>query len=162
MEEIVKTNKPYTYTILKNDLAFLKYIYPSLEINSIGNSTLEENIRYIKLGEGSNKIMFNASHHANEWSTSLVIMLFVEKFMNLYSKGEIYKGYDVREIWRKTSIYIVPMVNPDGVNLSIGEFKELNDERYRHIWEPYKDELDKWKANIRGVDLNLNYPARMG
>ena len=54
---IVKTDKNYTYDILKNDLQFLNYEYSLFKINSIGKSTLNENVIYIKLGEG-NKIIY--------------------------------------------------------------------------------------------------------
>lgn len=158
MNTIVKASKPYTYKSLKNDLTFLKYLYNNLEIGSIGKSTLGEDIKYIKLGNGSNKIMINAAHHANEWCTSLVIMMFIEKLLQLNSEQTIYKGYDIREIWEKTSLFFVPMVNPDGVSLSIGEPDAINNSKYRYIWGSYINSLYKWKANIRGVDLKLQYP----
>ena len=63
---IVKTDKNYTYDILKNDLQFLNYEYSLFKINSIGKSTLNKDMIYIKLGEGNRKLFINASHHANE------------------------------------------------------------------------------------------------
>ena len=51
------------------------------------------------------------------------------------------------------------MVNPDGVNLCLKDKKVLNDDRYKEVWKKYVNNLDSWKANIRGVDINLNYPA---
>ena len=148
-KKIIKTNKNYTYDILKNDLLFLNYIYPFFKINTIGKSTLGENIIYIRLGRGNKKLFINSSHHANEWMTSLVTMMFIEKYLKLYSKKEFYKGYDINELWESVSVFIVPMVNPDGVNLCLRNKKIINNKTYKDIW----------KANIRGVDLNLNYPA---
>lgn len=156
---IVKTDKNYTYDILKNDLQFLNYEYPLFKINNIGKSTLNENIIYIKLGEGNKKLFINASHHANEWMTSLITMMFIEKYLNLYKNKKNYKGRNIEELWNRTSIYIVPMVNPDGVGLCLKDKKILNNELYKNVWEKYINNLDDWKANIRGVDLNLNYPA---
>ena len=54
------------------------------------------------------------------------------------------------------TIYIIPMVNPDGVNFCL---KNMKNEKYLKKWKKYENELDRWKANIKGVDLNLNYPA---
>ena len=158
-KKIIKTNKNYTYDILKNDLLFLNYEYPFFKINNIGESTLGEKIIYIKLGEGNKKLFINSSHHANEWMTSLVTMMFIEKYLELYNKKENYKGYDINELWEKVSVYIVPMVNPDGVNLCLKNKKIINKKIYYEVWKEYEYKLEDWKANIRGVDLNLNYPA---
>jgi len=158
-KKIIKKNKNYTYDILKNDLLFLNYEYPFFKINNIGKSTLGENIIYIKLGEGNKKLFINSSHHANEWMTSLIIMMFIEKYLYLYKNKKIYKTYNIEELWNRTSLYIVPMVNPDGVNLCLREKRILNNLEYKNIWEKYKNKLEDWKANIRGVDINLNYPA---
>jgi len=158
-KNIIKTNKNYTYDILKNDLLFLNYEYPFFEIKNIGKSTLGENIIYIKLGEGNKKLFINASHHANEWMTSLIIMMFTEKYLKLYKNKEIYKCRNIEELWNRTSIYIVPMVNPDGVNLCLKNPKIIKNNFYKNIWGKYIEYLDDWKANIRGVDINLNYSS---
>lgn len=159
MQKIIKTNQNYTYDILTNDLLFLNYEYPLFKIKNIGKSTLEQNIYYIKLGEGQNKLFINSSHHANEWMTTLIIMLFIEKYLYLYKNKIIYKGYNIEELWKNTSLFIVPMVNPDGVDLCLKEKKIINKKEYKEIWEKEIEKIEDWKANIRGVDLNLNYPA---
>lgn len=156
---IIKTDKNYTYDILKNDLLFLNYEYPFFKINNIGESTLKEKIIYIKLGEGNKKLFINSSHHANEWMTSLTTMMFIEKYLKLLKNKENYKGYNIEEMWKEVSVYIVPMVNPDGVNLCLKNKKIINQNLYKEIWGEYENNLENWKSNIRGVDLNLNYPA---
>lgn len=150
---IIKKNNFYNYDRLKNDLYFLNYEYKLLEIKSIGYSTLGEKIFYIKIGKGERKLFINAAHHANEWMTSLIIMIFIEKYLKLYNNKEIYKGYNIEELWKKVSLYIVPMVNPDGVNLCLGDKKILINNRYKEIWNKNIKNMDKWKANIRGESL---------
>ncbi len=156
---IIKSNVNYTYDVLKNDLLFLNYQYRLLKIGSIGKSTLGENIVFLKIGEGNKKLFVNASHHANEWMTSLVTMMFVEKYLELYKKKQTYKGYNIEDLWKKTSLYVVPMVNPDGVNLCLGNKKIINSNEYKEIWGNSIDRLDEWKANIRGVDLKNYQPV---
>ncbi|NLC88371.1 MAG: peptidase M14 [Clostridiaceae bacterium] len=158
-KNIIKINKNYTYDILKNDLVFLNYQYPFFNIKSIGKSTLGEKIIYIKLGNGNKKLFINASHHANEWMTSLQIMMFIEKYLQLYKNKGVYKGYNIEELWKEVSVFIVPMVNPDGVNLCLKDKKIINNSVYKEIWGEYINKIEDWKSNIRGVDLNLNYPA---
>lgn len=159
MENIVKKNLLYNYEILKNNLGDLKNKYNFFEIGNIGKSVLGEEIKYLKLGKGENKVLINATHHANEWISSLVIMLFVEKYLDLKNNNvDNYKTYNINNLWNNSTLYVVPMVNPDGVNLVLNVDKLKKREIYKNIWGNYVDKLEYWKANIRGVDLNLNYP----
>ena len=158
-KRIIKTNKNYTYDILKNDLLFLNYEYPFFKINNIGKSTLGEDIIFIKLGNGKKKLFINCSHHANEWITSLITMMFIEKYVFLYKYNQNYKGYNIKELWNNVSLYIVPMVNPDGVNLCLKNKNIINSNFYKGIWGKYINNLENWKANIRGVDLKNYQPC---
>ena len=154
MKNIIKNNLPYNYEILKNNLEDLKNKYNFFDIGIIGESVLNEEIKYLKLGKGENKILINASHHANEWISSLVIMLFVEKYLDLKNNNvDNYKTYNINNLWNNSTLYVVPMVNPDGVNLVLGVDKLRKSELYKNIWGEYVDNLEYWKANIRGVDL---------
>ena len=85
--------------------------------------------------------------------TSLITMMFIEKYLILLKNKELYKGYDIEELWNKVSIFIVPMVNPDGVNLCLKNEKIINKKLYKEIWEKYEGKLEDWKANIRGESL---------
>lgn len=158
LSEIIKITEKYNYNKLKNDINILKFYYEDLLVGNIGKSILGEEIKYIKLGKGKNKIFINAAHHADEWATSLIIMKFIEKYLELKKQKKTYKGYFIEELWEKNSLYIMPMVNPDGVNLYLEEENILNNKKYKNIWEKNINNLNKWKANIRGVDLKLNYP----
>ena len=66
------------------------------------------------------------------------------------------------ELYRKTALYLVPLVNPDGVDLVTGALSEGEYyARAAQIAANYPDIPfpDGWKANIDGVDLNLQFPA---
>ena len=53
-------------------------------------------------------------------------------------------------------IDFIPMLNPDGIDLCLRDKGVMLDNRYDYIWKPYEDNLDMWRANIRGVDLLYN------
>lgn len=163
---IVSTNVSYNYDVLVNDINLLKSTYPFLYVGSIGNSVLGNSIFYIKIGTGKKEVFYNASFHANEWITTPVLMKFIEDFCISYSNNSNIYGYNARSIFESTSIYIVPMVNPDGVNLVTGNLA-FNSNGYNYAKDISSNYPDipfpsGWKANIEGVDLNLQFPARLG
>ena len=160
--EIVKTDISYTYNFMKSNLESLKIIYPFLQIGIIGRSVLNRPIPYVKIGRGKKQILYNSSIHANEWITASLTMKFIENFSKRYVKDEKIFGYKARSLFEQCSLYIIPMMNPDGVDLVTGYFKE-NDEVYnqaKKISQNYEEIPfpSGWKANIKGVDLK-NYQA---
>lgn len=160
---IVQTNVNYTYEIMRRNLMQLENQYPFLEIGSIGKSVLGKEIYAVKIGEGDKKVFYNASIHANEWITSVVLMKFIEDYARAYTNNGIIYNYNARELYQNTSLYIVPMVNPDGVDLVTGGLTNV-DNAYQNAQKiangfPSIPFTSGWKANINGVDLNLQFPA---
>jgi len=159
--EVVYTNIDYTYDIMKKELEGLKARYPFIEVASLGRSELGKELYYVKLGNGPNKIFYNGSHHATEWITTVLLMKFIENFSKAYALGRSLEGYNVQDIWNKSSIYVMPMVNPDGIDLVINGLDSSNP-YYNDLikWNNGSTDFSKnWSSNIRGVDLNHNYDA---
>lgn len=160
---IVPTDLNYTYDILKMNLAAFSTVFPFIEIGSIGNSVLGKDIPYLRIGSGDKQVFYSASIHANEWITSPVLMKFVENLSNAYVNDSYIYGYRARNILSSTSIYVVPMVNPDGVDLVTSALSEDSAayKKAKKIADDYPTIPfpSGWKANIEGVDLNLQFPA---
>ncbi|MCR4434321.1 MAG: M14 family metallopeptidase [Clostridiales bacterium] len=159
--DIVFTDIDYTYDIMERQIRGLRVRYPFIEVGVAGSSVMGKNLYSIRLGRGSNQVSYNASHHANEWITTPLLMKFVENFAKAYSIGGRMRGYSIPDLWNRSSMYIVPMVNPDGVDL-VNYWPNYTDPVYRQAARLNTTGLplpSVWKANIRGTDLNLNYPA---
>jgi len=159
--DVVDTNIDYTYDVLQRDIKGLKARYPFIETGVAGYSALGRELSYIRLGTGENQVFYNAAHHALEWITSPVLMKFAEDFSKAYAMETPLAGYDPRKIWEQSSIYIIPMVNPDGVDLVLNGLQRTNphyDDLIR--WNKGSTDFSKdWEANNNGVDLNHNYNA---
>lgn len=159
--DIVFTDIDYTYDIMERNIFGLKARYPFLEIGTIGKSVLGRNLYYLRLGRGTREVSYNAAHHSLEWITSPLLMKFAENFLKAYATGNTIRGYNIRDIWNQSSIYIVPMVNPDGVDLVLNGLSPSNP-YYNNLLQWNQTGLpfsEVWNANIRSVDLNRNYPA---
>ncbi|MEK3883592.1 M14 family metallocarboxypeptidase [Paenibacillus sp. PL2-23] len=135
--------------------------YSFVEVYPIGSSVLGRPIMALRCGRGPKQIHMNASFHANEWITSALLMRFVSELAHSYRTGEKLGGAEVSELCCETTLWAVPMVNPDGVELVQGGLDTVP--------PPYQasllrmngglDDFSGWKANIRGVDLNDQFPA---
>ncbi len=121
---IVSTNINYTYSILRSNLVSLIRKFPFLNVQVVGNSVLGKDIFVIKLGKGSNNVFYSASIHANEWITSVVLMKFIEDYCEAYTNNSNLYGFSVRDLFDAASIYIMPMINPDGVDLVNGSLNQ--------------------------------------
>ncbi len=160
--DVVDTNIDYTYEIMERDIEGLKARYPFIETGVAGRSVLGRNLYYIRLGVGPNQVFYNAAHHALEWITSPLLMKFTEQFSKAYAEGRTMPGgYRPRSIWDASSIYIIPMVNPDGVELVLNGLAPDNP-YYQDLlrWNGGSADFSSdWESNNRGVDLNHNYNA---
>ena len=121
---IVPTDVPYTSFLLQQNLNTLLQQYPFLNVQVVGLSVLGKPIYAVRLGKGSRKVFYSASIHANEWITSVVLMKFIEDYATSYLTNRNLSSYSVRSLFQDVSIYLIPMVNPDGVDLVTGAISE--------------------------------------
>lgn len=157
---LINGEQPYDYDTMMNDIRQLQTIYPFLQVSSIGNSVLGRDIPEILVGTGGKRVHFDGSFHANEWITTPIIMTFLNDYLLSITNHSEIRGLDTSPLYTQTSISIVPMVNPDGVDLVLHGPPEQEPYRSNVIeWNNGNFDFSDWKANIRGVDLNDQFPA---
>ncbi|RPF55829.1 M14 family zinc carboxypeptidase [Aquisalibacillus elongatus] len=159
-DNILTFNEPYTSDRLEEDLFKLVNLFPFLTLREIGQSVMNKPIYEVTIGEGDRHIHINGSFHANESITTSVIMRFLHDYLLSLSSNEPIRGIDMQNFYNSITLSLVPMVNPDGVDLlnkglpEDAEFQDLVLEINQG-----STNFNNWKANIRGVDLNNQYPA---
>ncbi|MCI5969651.1 MAG: M14 family metallocarboxypeptidase, partial [Oscillospiraceae bacterium] len=134
--------------------------YAFAGVFSCGKSVLGRDILCVRLGKGKRKIFLNGAHHSLEWITSSLLLNYACGYAAALRDETDFCGENILKIYNSATFYIVPMVNPDGVDFVINGIKKLNP-----AYELVKGALGGknikkyWQANANGVDLNHNYDA---
>lgn len=157
---IVQVGNQYLYKDLIQQLKQLQCTYPDLDVLEIGRSVMGKPIHCLRLGTGPRAIHMNASVHANEWITSPLLLRFVEEIAASSTAAAERWGTEACFWLKDVTLWAVPMVNPDGVNLSQEGVTAAHVNADELIsWNKGNTDFSRWKANIHGVDLNDQFPA---
>ena len=142
----------HSYRELETDMLALQQKYPGLaKVFDIGDSLEKRNIYALKisanvaLDEDEAEVLFLGCHHAREWISVEVPFLFGKYLLENYaSDPEVKRMVDRSEVW------IVPLVNPDGLEYTI------------HVYRYWRKNRRANKDGTYGVDLNRNYGYNWG
>lgn len=160
---IVDTTRPITSDSCNRMILEIVEAYPFCRAEVLTTTAFGRPVRTLVIGTGPRRALYTAAHHANEWITALVLLKFAEDYAAAIASGGRVFDRDARALAQQTTLYLVPLVNPDGVDLVTGgitpgstQYLQAQDlaENYPAIPFP-----NGWKANLLGVDLNLQYPA---
>ena len=158
---VVPDNVRFTSTALEYCVEGLLARYPFLTGGSIGQSVRGLPLRLLKFGAGPHHIFYNGAHHANEWITAPLLLRWLENLAEAYASGGGFAGAEAASLFSQVTLHLVPMVNPDGVDLVTGEIAPGSGDYFAALSlnGSFDDFPGGWKSNIRGIDLNLQYPA---
>ena len=142
----------------------LRREFPFVYIHELTRTAHGRPIHALQIGSGDRKLLLTAGHHANETITSEVLWRFLFTYCEALRDGGAVCGADALSLYHGAMVYLVPLVDPDGADLVAGDIAPGSAE-YRaaaQIAAQFPDVPfpSGWKANLSGVDLNLNYPAR--
>lgn len=152
-----KTN--YDYALLEKDIRFLQETFPFVSVTEVGKTVLGKPIQALEIGRGAKKVQINASFHANEWITSPLLMAMLNSYLLSLTNVRPLRGLNTMPYYQDVTLTIVPMVNADGVDLVLNGPPPARREEVLRINKGSTD-FSGWKANIRGVDLNNQFPAK--
>ena len=160
-EYVINPYLPYSYDTMMKNAVQLERMYPDIiRTSSIGKSVEDRDLLLMEFGRGPVKIFVCGTHHAREYISTTYLMYAVDRYAYAYKNNREWNGYNTREILDKVTFCMVPMVNPDGVNLvlnGVDAVKNPSEIAKLKIYEGEKYGYSAWKANVNGVDVNWNY-----
>ncbi|MCI8360296.1 MAG: gamma-D-glutamyl-meso-diaminopimelate peptidase [Clostridiales bacterium] len=159
---LVPTGVRYSSQLIQYIVEGMTARYPFIARGSIGGSVMGRPIPYLQMGRGSVQVFYNAAIHANEWITTPLLLRFLEEYAAAYAAGGSIGGTPAAALYDKATLFMVPMANPDGVDLVNGVLDSGGFyDQAKTMAADYPDIPfpSGWKANISGVDLNLQFPA---
>ena len=118
-------------------------MYPFIQTPSIGNSVLGRDIPEILIGTGNKRVHYNGSFHANEWITTPIVLTFLNDYLLSLTNQNTIRGRLTFPLYQQTTLSIVPMVNPDGVNLVIYGPSTANEP-----WRSSVDRMEQWQLGL--------------
>ncbi len=137
----------HSYKELETDLKALQANYPQLaRVHIIGKSVEGRNIYALKVSDNVSQdeeeadTLFLGCHHAREWISVEVPYLLGKHLVENYATDT-----EVRRLVNQSEVWIIPLVNPDGLEYSIYYYRYWRKNRRLNADGSY------------GVDLNRNY-----
>lgn len=148
---IVDPQRPYTHGRLLEDIGKLCDKYAGLiSVCAVGQSVQHREIPVLSMGCGDKRVLAVGGIHGREYVTVGFLMGCIEDFAEAYCKNLPYGGFDVREIFSQYTLHLVPMCNPDSVEIALG--------RALPNILPKNIESYTYKNNANNVNLNANFP----
>lgn len=132
--------------------------YRFLELQPVGHSVLGRDIYGALIGRGSQRVLYTAAFHGQEWITSLVLLRLCEDICRALDSDGRLSDMDFARALDNRCLVLVPQVNPDGVEIA------LHGSRSAGVLADAVAALGGdipglWQANARGVDINHNFDA---
>jgi len=157
MENIVKPVE-YDYFQREKIMESLCNKYSFIKKSVIGKSCAGRNITALKIGAAQQYALFAAAFHGSERITSTVLLMFIENLCKALDRDDYIAGINARRAMMGRGIIFVPLVNPDGCEISL--LGKLGcGEKYETISKLCHNDFEHWNANLRGVDINHNFNA---
>ena len=156
--------QPVDHGVVRGLCAALTGRYRFLRPVCVGHSLLGKELPVLVLtlpGPAAGvpqRVLLAAAFHGQEWLTALCALRLCEEVCGSLTAGLSMCGISLDAALRGRQIWILPMVNPDGVDVALYGSDAAGE------YAPFAaaaggDVHGLWQANARGVDINHNFNA---
>ncbi len=158
--KITDFSSPMDHREMMGVLDAMSERFSFLGITSLGESMLGRMIPIVTLGQGEKAVLYVGAQGAGEWCTSLFLLRFLQEMCEWFQGDACAFRYSVKYLLATRTLYVVPMLNPDGVEYRLHGVEKEHILRDRLIkMNGQSEDFSSWQANARGVDLRHNYPC---
>jgi len=145
------------------DILHLEIIGQSIDKKPIYSIIMTENVT-----DSINKDDFNvtrshflteAGNHSRETVNPTIIIKLIEDYAKDYYNDSHIKEFNIKLELNKIALHFIPLLNPDGHDLvKFGRNSIATPEALRILNSVPDKNYPRFKANLKGVDLNRNFP----
>lgn len=156
---LIDYKRPADSDFVSETVSRICSVYLFCERYKIGKSLLGQDIELIKIGKGKKKILFVGGTHGSEHLTASLLLRFAADYAQAADDGGKVYSLSMRYLFENRTVYILPLLNPDGADMAIHGLSRDNPlyDRIMHMCP--SGDFTHWQANARGVDLNHNFNA---
>ena len=157
-----RTKQAYSYQEMLEDLKIMAEVWPEYIRYETRSKTFQGRaIPVVYFGNPNAKhfVMVQAAMHAREYMSAQLVMAMLEYYLRNY-ETESFSGQKLNQLLEKVSFVIIPMVNPDGVEIAQrGEAGAVTTDVKEWVRTNTQagTKYDQIKSNARGVDINRNF-----
>ncbi len=149
----------FDYSALMECAWLLSQSYEFFQFSYLTESVMGRGIPMFRMGEGSKEFYYIGAHHGAEGITGALLLRFIGEFAELASRHATLMGVNLDYILRSRSLYFIPVLNVDGVDIAVNGVSKDNLIYTRLVGMNGSEDFTGWQANARGVDLNHNYDS---
>ena len=149
---------PITYERMMTCLDRLAEQYSFIGLTNLGESVLGKSSPLVTLGQGEKAVLYVGAHSGTEWMTTAFLLRYLVESAEYYQNGGQAFQYSLPYLFSTRRLYIVPMLNPDGIEYVMNGIAKDHILYGRvHAMNGGSEDFSDWKGNARGVELSRNY-----
>ncbi len=152
-----KNIQVFDYAQLRRTVYEYKGKYPFAGYCVCARSWSGRAIFALSLGTRQSPAVIVAGIKGGEVTSTRVLLRLFERLCQCAEDKKEIAGIRISEVFKEKGVVIVPCVNPDGMEISLCGAVAAGS--YAGLVERVCSDTSQWRANARGVDLNLNFSS---
>lgn len=154
-------NYIFSSSQISEEILELAETYENFAVSRIiGYSHDNRPITMLRIGLGLDTVVMVSGFYGYDTENPLLMLQMAKEYCEKYQNHETKDGYSIYELLNRCSICMIPLLNPDGYEISIRGFDAIENPILRQLCKMKEMDAPVWPYNARGVNLNENFPCR--